>query len=394
MSEMPAGGRAGPLDLSTLPLPAARASGRSGRLFDIACAGLLALFFLVIASLAVIYPEREWDMVAYVALAIEDDADAAEDLHRASWELVRRNTSQDAFDRLTGGDDYRRAQYDEAANFVSQLPMYRMKVGYVALIRLLSPVTGPVAAMQWINAASALVLGAVLLGALWRAGIAQGGLLLAPFMMVTGLVPMVRLATPDLAVAALAIGGFVLLCNRRARWAAVPVLVAGFLVRPDMIVFMFALLLASQLLAWNRLPVLVSFALAAVLLVPLTTGAGHLGWWPHFWFSTVAVQHNLEGFQPPFSISVYLTGLGRGLALSIIHHNWLAIGIMLFLAGCLLLRERPVLARHSAAAMLAAVLAVGGKFVLFPLPDDRIYAAALWLFALALAWHWRPRLLT
>lgn len=354
---------------------------------DRLCAAFFALFILAAAGMALFVPERDWDLAAYVALAIEDRFDKPEALHAATWEIVRQNTSDKEFTVLTSAGEYRRAQFADASNFHSQLPMYRVKVGYVALVKALAPILGPVAAIQAINAASVLLLGGCLLFAMQRGGFLRGALFLVPLMMLSGFVLMARLGTPDMLAAALIVAGTMLLCSRMA-WTAAPVLLAAVLVRPDTIIFLFALVLAALAFQWRLLPALTAFVLA----VPLSITAGHIGWWPHFWFSTVEMQANMEGFRPAFSVAAYLTGLASGLAISMIKYNWPAVVALLLLGAWLVVRERRDIPKDIAMPMLAMMLAVGGKFVAFPMPYDRIYAVHLWLFAVSLLALWRPQL--
>jgi hypothetical protein len=362
----------------------------SGRL-DAACAAIFALFILGVAAVAILVPDNDWDMAAYVALAIEDDYQSQQELHAATWKIVRENTNGKEFATLTQLGEYRQAQFADAGNFASQLPMYRVKVAYIALLKVLSPSLGPVLATKAINAASVLLAGGCLLYGLWRARFLQGALFLAPVMMLSGFVLMARGATPDMLMAALTVAGTMLFCSRLA-WLGVPVLLGAFLVRPDTIIFLFALVLAALVTRWRRLPALAAFVIAAALTVPMSSAADHIGWWPHFWFSTVEMQADMSDFDPEFSVAVYLKGLASGAAVSLIKYNWVALGILLLLGAWFALRDRRDLPPAIAVPMLAMVLAVGGKFIVFPMPYDRIYGVHLWLFALGLLVLATPRI--
>lgn len=52
-----------------------------------------ALVFLV----AVIKPEYNWDMAAYLASALQDSLASAEDLHAQVWSLMKANSSENQF---------------------------------------------------------------------------------------------------------------------------------------------------------------------------------------------------------------------------------------------------------------------------------------------------------
>lgn len=379
-------------ETARLPWRAVRVSPALVNSLDKLSAGVFALFIVGLALIALFVPERNWDKVAYVALTIEDQHETPAALHAATWEIMKQSTTDEEFTLLTTDGDYRRAQFADSASFFSQLPMYRIKAGYIALLKTLAPAFGPIGAIQAVNAGSVLLLGTCLLLGMWRGGFLQGALFLAPLMLLTGAVTMTRLGAPDMLVAALSVAGTMLLTGRRP-WLGVPVLIAAFLVRPDTLIFLFALLLASIALRWRIVPALTAFLIAAALSVPLSGGADHIGWWPHFWFSTVEMQNNMTGFSPDFSVAVYLKGFARGLAIAVIAHDWIAAGVLLLLAAWFVIRRRTELPREVAMPMLAMLLAVGGKFAVFPLPDDRIYAVLLWMFGLYVLALWKPSLI-
>src|SRR5690606_14605091 len=116
-----------------------------------------------------------WDMVAYTAAVLSDEGQTAEDLHRETWGVVASHVSGEDFAALsTGGGaasrNYRAEQYRNAEAFMSMLPMYEVKVGYVALLRALSAVLDPVRSMMLVSAASAVGLTFIMFWASRSAG--------------------------------------------------------------------------------------------------------------------------------------------------------------------------------------------------------------------------------
>jgi hypothetical protein len=348
----------------------------------------VGLFFWAVAAIAMLAPERDWDMAAYVALAIQEPGMKADELHAKTWEIVRAKTTEKEFVELTQAGAYRQAQFSNAQNFVSQLPMYSVKVGYVTVLRALSPWLGPTRAIATINAFSVLLLGFCAYLALRMVGDFRGAVFMAPILMISSLTYMARLATPDMLVAALTVAGTLAFCARRP-WLAAPILVAAFLVRPDTLIYLFALVLATQVFCWQRIPALLTFGAAALMTFPIAGASDHIGWWPHFWFSTVEMQPSMDGFVPDFSAAIYLKGLALGAAKSLIAHQWVAVGALLLAFAGLLLGRDQRLPTYVGVPMLAAFLAVGGRFLVFPLPDDRIYAVNLWIFAACVLELWR-----
>jgi hypothetical protein len=183
---------------------------------------------------------------------------------------------------------------------------------------------------------------------------------------------MTRLLTPD------ALSASLLLCValffvRRREIALAATLFAAFLVRPDNIVFA-AMLAGGGLLMRDRsYGALAGFAAGALAYKPLTDFAGHIGWWPHFWFSTVKYQLDMTGFSPAFSLLVYLKSLFWGAVRSVIEGIWPALAGASVLAWALAHRLGLRLTDREAALALAALAAIMAKFVLFPLHDGRFY---------------------
>lgn len=80
-------------------------------------------------------PERNWDMVAYVAAAYHSDGYRGADLTRETYGDIKKGVSAKRFSKLvTGG--YRETVFRDPASLEQQLPFYSARVGYIELIRL------------------------------------------------------------------------------------------------------------------------------------------------------------------------------------------------------------------------------------------------------------------
>ncbi|WP_136656421.1 hypothetical protein [Nitratireductor sp. XY-223] len=380
-------------------VPASRLFGRIGNSLEnritpgvvrVTAPLLFLLVIIAVAVSALVEPEHNWDMAPYIAVALERDIQDPAALHKRVWGIMESAASADQFHTLTQGSQYNIEQYTNPENFHSQLGMYRVKYGYVAYLRFLGPIMGYVEATQAVNAVSVLVIGLVLLMWLYRSDAADGLLLLAPFMLAMGFLTMAQIAVPDLMTfAAFLVAVFLLRTGHE--WPAVPVLLVAFAIRPDGIILIFALLLAYLFLDGRWLPLAIAFALSLAGYVLITRGGGHPGWWPHFVFSNVEMQSNMNGFDPQFSIATYLKALVRGVFVAIRDNVWLALGAILMLGWAVLRRAGREPRGIAATLLLAQLLCVGGKFVTFPLPDDRVYFLYLLLAAVLLLESWKPR---
>ncbi|HMQ58566.1 MAG TPA: hypothetical protein PKE65_08455, partial [Rhizobiaceae bacterium] len=118
---------------------------------------------------------------------------------------------------------------------------------------------------------------------------------------------------------------------------------------------------------------------------------GHPGWWAHFWFSNLELQVSMTGFDPPFSIGEMLHGYFRGISVALQHSDWPWLLTILVGAWVLLARNRHVIDRAQSALLFAMLIGLPGKFVSFPLPDDRFYFVFISVMAVVLATVWKPR---
>lgn len=359
-------------------------------LVQFAAPTLFALVMLAVAIGALVKPEYNWDMAPYIAVALEEEIPDPAALHPHVWGLMEESASPGQFHKLRYGNPYNIAQYENADFFNSQLGMYRVKWGYIEALRVLGPIIGYIEATQVINFISVLIFGTVLILWMRRFHAIEGLLILAPFMLATDFLTMAQLANPDLMTFSAFLVAVYLLRTGKDWWA-VPAMLAAFAIRPDGIIFIFALLLATVLLGGRKLPMLTTFALAVAGYFLITHNSGHPGWWPHFVFSNLELQNDMRGFEPPFDIMVYIKSLVRGISVGIRYGTWVAVSALLLLSWVLLRRAGKEPKGTAAKLLLAMILCIGGKFITFPLPDDRVYFLYILLAAVLLIESWKPR---
>lgn len=346
----------------------------------------------LIALFAVLKPDPNWDSLAYFALALERTGDTPADIHAKAYKAVRQTASPGAFEQLTMDDAYRQRQFTDPAAFHSMLPMYAVKSGYVASLKHLASLTDVATAAQILNILSLAAIAALMLWWMLRANFLQAIPFLLPLLLVLQTREMVAGVMPDLPAAALLLAAASLLSERRD-WFAVPFLIAATTFRPDTLLFAFALLLAFAATRQRLTPILAAFAACLAVYLWQSQAAGHMGWWPHFWFSNVEYQQTMEGFDPAFSVMAYIKGLARGTSMSLAYFNWPFVGLALAATWLLLARAGKQFGSRTIALLISVILVIGGKFVTFPLPDDRIYMAFLLIAAMLLASVWKPRLI-
>lgn len=377
-------------------LATAAAEGVIRRLTGRAALDRLGGLFLLLGVLAVaaygwLRPDYNWDMVAYVATALENRAEDAETLHAQAWAVIEEGADEAQEYHLKFSNPYNLNQWENPEDFQSQLSMYRVKVAYIWLLRLLEPFTGLAAAAILLSVVPAIGVGLLCLCWLWRAQALQGAFFLLPLLLLTDYSRMTSAAVPDMLLALVSLAALYALWRGR-EWLGCGLLFASVFVRPDNIVLIFAILIAAVLFNRRTLPVFVTFLAAFIACVAISRLGGHPGWWAHFYFSCVEIQNSMAGFNPEFSLLTMLKGYVRGAVVSLQFNDWPAL-LAVLVAGWALLARQGRMGNPGANALVFA-LAIGtlGKFASFPLPDDRFYFVFIAGMALVLVSAWQPRL--
>lgn len=366
-----------------------RAAG-SKVLLDRLAVVFFAALCLLVAAYALVRPDYNWDMVAYVASALEDRHADPVELHAETWKRISEGASRSQLYHLQYGTPYNKHQWENPVDFQSQLSMYRVKVAYVALIGALAPLTGLVKASMLLSVLPSLALGALCLWWLGRDDARQGAFLLAPVLMLADYTHMTISVVPDMLVSFVSLLA-ILLFARRRDLAACVVLLLSVLIRPDNIVLAFALLLTAIAFGWRVLPLLVTFVVGLAACVAMSRFGGHPGWWAHFYFSCVEIQNSMANFHPDFSFGAFARGYMRGVLVAIMDNDWPAIFALLLAAWALLNRAGRTGTDRANALVFALAIGTLGKFASFPLPDDRFYFVSIAAMAVVLVTMWKPR---
>ena len=342
------------------------------------------LLAAALCALAAWRPGTPYDLIAYLGAMLSAGGDEP---HHA-WAMARAQLPPELYQELASGDAYRQRQSSDPAAFASVTPLYAVKLGYVWLLQAFAALGDPLRWAQGLAPVSAFAI--IVTTTRWLAR--DRALLFAPVVFAAtvamGWFELARHATPDAIAIALTMPALYLWHRDRTTSASL-LLGAAFLFRPDTIICAFALTLAA--LAFRRewratLAATIAMAIASTV---MKDWAGHPGWWVHVWFSTVTIQPTLEGFAPALSLVAYVKGFARGVVMSLTEFRWpYVLAVTLMAAGWVAAQR--ALPRPVVALELAMLLTIGGKFVLFPLPDDRLYLPFVLAMLLALAPCW-PR---
>ncbi|PQZ48830.1 hypothetical protein CQ052_10470 [Ochrobactrum sp. MYb15] len=351
-----------------------------------------ALAVLAAIAVTVIYsvtkPDNNWDMIPYIATAIENRYPDATALHEETWRQVAAVTTPDEINALKYAGDYRRAQWESPNNFQSQLIMYRVKIGYVQMLRLIEPYTGLVLGGHLISLAAAIASGLIILAILACYNALQAGLLVGPALLLAGFGPMTSAVFPDIVLAAFSFAAIFALLKKRD-WLASVLLVLSFTIRPDNIIMIFALLIAAVLFGWRKLPLLTAFVACLIIGLVISSRAGHPGWWAHLYFTCIQMQNSMSGFKPDFSLLLLIKAYIRGVILALYLESWPSMLLVSLVAWAAMARAgiKTTIPRLNG-IVFAMFIGMLGKFVYFPMPYDRFFFNMIIIMVLMLSLAW------
>jgi len=259
-----------------------------------------------------------------------------------------------------------------AADFHSQLVMYRVKFVYAELLSAASRVMSPVAAMQAIQVFSVLAFGAVTLLWLGRQRLTALAPLVAGILMALEFGAAARANSPDLLCAAVMLGALLAYVERREVLTAV-LLTLAVAIRPDNVVFAGVFFVLAAAFRVRSMGVVAGFAASAIVYFAVSRWAGHPGWWPHLYFSSVEQQLNMDGFDPAFSAAAYAKAFVNAVVRAIGFNTWVGVAVLSLGGWFVAARAGFDLDRRAGVLFAALVLAVLAKFAVFPIHDTRIY---------------------
>lgn len=335
-------------------------------------AALFGLYILVVSATVVVLPDANWDILPYLAVAEENVYTDPAALHDFAYNAVRNGVSARDYAALVSGDPYRERMASDPAAFHSMLPMYRVKALYAEAISVLSQVVSPIAAIRVVSVLSTLLFGVLALMWLRMDNALALAPLLAGVLMASGFDDVARVGSPDMLASALLLGG-ALAFRRKHEGATAVLFFLAFLARPDNLIFLAALTVLLGLTRQWSWGVLAAFVASLAVYSPLSHWAGHPGWWPHLYFSSIAQQLDMDGFHPAFSVVLYAKAFVFSAVRAITLNAWVGIAV-LALAGWFATERAGIrFGKRTGVLFAALLLGMAGKFVVFPIHDTRIY---------------------
>jgi hypothetical protein len=337
---------------------------------------LVVLYCSIIAIIALGFPLANWDMIPYTALAQATPGQDMAAIHASAYDTVKLAVSPGDFLQLTEDRKYRIAQYASSDAFATMLPMYQVKWLYIETVRTISGFIGVIQAERVINSVAMVAIGLMI--SFWLN--ANRALVFAPIV-IAGLAlcdigTVARITTPDMMGGAFVLGAILALQRKQALIASL-LLMASVATRPDHVLLAgclaLALILANR--DWRSAAVLLVPALAAFAFVSHVDG--YPGWWAHVYLTQIEYVPTLEGFHPEFSLATYIVAIVKAASRAIAEEGWPILLLMLGLGSAWVMMKIENVSRRDMAIMIALLVAVAGKFMIFPINEGRFHFSYL-----------------
>ena len=344
---------------------------------------LILAFTATVAAASWYFPSSNWDMFAYLAAAYEAPGVSVAALHHHAYETMRQSIPAGDFIVLTQDRLYRVRQYADPEAFFSMLGFYRVKFLYVEALSWLSQIVDPYTAIRVLSVVPALMTGLFL--AYWLAR--EGALHLSPLVVALLLVVEfgegAREGAPDMLSAMFFVAAMFAFIRGREAWVAM-LLFLAFLVRPDNAAYIGVLMVVSVFFRSFSWGAAAAFFTALIVYFPMTEAGGHPGWWTHMWFTHVEYVQTLEGFDPDFSVLVYLQIVVRVIVRALVEETWLAAMLIGVAIWWQMILRGFQFRRRETAVIVATLLAMAAKMVVFPLHETRFHMAYVIVFGMVI----------
>lgn len=327
-------------------------------------------YVAVITGYAWLTPHYNWDMIAYIACALEASEPEPAALHAKTFETVRNAVPPARYEALTNGPYYGATAHDPES-FYQQLPRYRVKPLYIWLMRALGA-TGLslVTATRVISVAGAGVL--AFLTYTWLAlhfRPSASAVLGALILNTSGLLILTKVSTPDGLSALITLLGLFLLVEKQRPALALFVLGAAILARYENLILVGMVGLYLIGIRGRRNPraavgYLAALASFAVVYLIIARTAGKCPWATLFVHAFVGPIDRPAEFTGGVSLGVYVPALLRGFRdlLEPQPSFILFAGWMAYVSGAHMFPEEPL--RRHVLVLLLAVTAI--RMLLFP----------------------------
>ena len=341
------------------------------------------LFFVAIKK-----PVQTWDILGYAAVVEAQKSDDKMAVHSAVYRDFKAYASDEEFNDLVNSSDYRKTMHNDVEAFNQQIPFYKMRVLFIALIALVTGLGLNVFFASHLVVAAAATLGLMAFYYAYRRLIHPAFWLVVPmfFIVLEGL-GIARMVTAD--PLAFLWTGLISYAFIHKRWIFLfGLLASSVLVRTDMLLFVI-IMLTYFIIFKPKL----RFASALTLVASVSTYwfannyADNYGWSTVFYYAIVSdmsATHPLEYSSTVITPAQYLSEVVSNLGgfidepplllfSALVLFQFILVFILLNANTRILITEvnkqKPLL------LTVVSILYVATHYLLFPVLENRFFVA-------------------
>lgn len=332
------------------------------------------IYFLIHFSNNNVY--INYDSIPYTASSYLLTNKQKEEAYQYSWELVKTKVSPEIFQNLCCSSDYRKSMSGNMDAFYSHLPAYSTKSGYIYLIRIVSDILkiDEIDAMRMITNTSIVLI--TILASLYffnRSFFIHFAVF--PILLISQILVVGRLLTPDALIALIFLASSFFLVSNRIITGNL-LMAFSILLRPiNIIFFCMTCLIFIKKKQLGKFFVMLLFGLILYFLNSIYFES--LGYWNHFYSNLIYLPSTFINFSPEFTISIFFDLLKNKFLWMAAHPELNRfVGIVLFnsmIASYAITRRFKDIYSE---ILIGACLSYGVVFayILFPVPDHRLYS--------------------
>lgn len=327
-----------------------------------------------------------YDGVPYATAAYLLKDNNTDNAHEYVWMQLEKIAPPEIYKDLCCGNYYKKSMSTNTEAFFSHLPAYSSKSGYIFLIRKTSDLlkTDEFEAMKIITQASIILIILIASAAFYN----QNTLIflsIFPVLILAQILELSRLLAPDALIALVYLVSAILLLKNKINFG-LGLMMISILLRQNNIVFfgMSTLLLLKK----RNFISYVAWCAAGLSLYFYNSYLFEgLGYWKSFHSTLIYLPSTFINYDPPFSISIYFTLLVDKFLWMTTHmelNRFIAIITFNSLISSYFLISHKSFKSYEIA--LAAIFSFGAivSYLMFPIPDQRLYSGAVIVSSLAL----------
>jgi hypothetical protein len=335
----------------------------------------------LIGSFAYRHPHYNWDMLAYMALVIQEDRSDSKQIHEITYKTAKENIPASDFKKLLEGD-YRKKLAEDPEAFFNTLPFYAVKPMYTKMVSLFHK-AGFSLPISTILPSIIFYLLTGLLLCFWLLKYLEITWALAAclLIMLSGfMVSMAGLSTPDCLSAFLLLSSFYFILEKPSlQWVFFFFILSMFARLDNIVPCFFILSFLFFTGKWQKKIKLKYYLLMLIILTACYFGITFITMkpfgWDIFYYPTYSRYLNLSyTFSSSFSISDYLALAFSHVTTAILfYHFTLFMFFLLLILYSPSFKYRNFTLDQSFSVLLLLIMFV--RFVLYPDLSDRFNIA-------------------